>query len=234
MVMSDSELWNWDNDKSDSQPIQSEHAVDISFKLTCRCLHVDHTIGLHKAVADALPWFKDEPLAGLHLIYVAGSQNGWMRPEEPDELLYLAKRTRLTLRIPTHRIDDAQKLIGQTLNVSDHDMTIGESLEKPVVANDILLSRHVIADDYNDENIFLKMVAKELDQLGVKFRKLLPGKQLNLRSPNGIIRSRSLMVADIEAEDSLTLQEQGLGHGRQFGCGIFIHHKGIKAVNLND
>lgn len=232
--MSNSEPWGWDSEETGRKSAVSGHVVDLSFKLECRCLHVDHTIGLHEAITGALPWFNDEPLAGLHLIHVAGSQNGWMRPEEPDELIHLSHRTRLTLRIPIHRINDARTLTGHILDIAGNSMTIGDSTEKPIMRTDILLSRHVLMKNDHDENEFLHSVAEELGQLSIQFKRLLPGKQLNLRSPQGDIRIRSLMVADINASDSLTLQERGLGDGRQFGCGLFIHHKGIKSVNPDD
>ena len=228
--MNEDNNWNWQESEEDKQPTQSERAVDLSFKLTCQCLHVDHTHALHEAIHTALPWFSEEPLAGLHLVHVAGSQNGWMRPEEPDELLYLSRRTRLTIRIPKTRIGDAQKLTGQTLNIAGNTMEIGQATEKPIMISDILFSRHVIAHDDEDENEFLNTVAGQLKELDIQFRKLLPGKQLNLRGPNGMIRTRSLMVADLDLADSLTLQEEGLGAGRTYGCGLFIHHKGIKAA----
>ena len=234
--MSDNQPWNWNDKEQDDKPAQSKYVVDLSFRLTCQCLHVDHTVGLHEAITASLPWFIDEPLAGLHLIYVAGSQNGWMRPEEPDELLHLSRRTRLQLRVPIHRVQDARQLSGQTLDIAGNSMTIGESAEKPVLPNDILFTRHMLvqADNTDDENEFLQAAAGELKDLGIAFRKLLPGKQLKLRTPQGITHTRSLMVADIDHDDSLILQEQGLGEGRHFGCGIFIHHKGIKAVNPDD
>lgn len=229
--LSESETWSWQEDEGEKKVTQSEHVVDLSFKLECQCLHVDHTAALHNAIQHALPWFDEEPLAGLHLVYLAGSQNGWMKPEEPDELLYLSRRTRLTLRVPTSRVADTHELTGNTLDVAGNQMVIGTAVEKPITANDILVSRHVIAQDDDDENDFLKTSAAQLKELGVRFRKLLPGKQLNLNSPIGPIKTRSLMVADMELGDSLILQEQGLGEGRSYGCGLFIHQKGIKAVN---
>jgi hypothetical protein len=38
------------------------------------------------------------------------------------------------------------------------------------------------------------------------------------------------MVADLEAEESVALQQQGLGQGRMLGCGLFVPHKGIDTV----
>jgi CRISPR-associated protein Cas6 len=226
--------WSWQESEEQKKPSHSERVLDISFKLACQCLHVDHTSALYEAITTALPWFDSEPLAGLHLVHVAGSQNGWLRPEEPDELLYLSKRTRLTIRVPHNRVEESKTLIGQKLDIAGNTMEIGTATEKPVLVSDILFSRHVIARDNDDENEFLNTVAGELKQLGVRFRKLLPGKQLNLRGPQGLVRTRSLMVADIDLADSLTLQEEGLGEGRAYGCGLFIHHKGIKAANPSD
>jgi hypothetical protein len=42
------------------------------------------------------------------------------------------------------------------------------------------------------------------------------------------------MVAELEPEQSIRLQQTGLGEGRTFGCGIFLPHKGIKAVKQED
>ena len=232
--MSDSDTWSWQENEDEDKTTRSERVVDLSFKLDCKCLHVDHTAALHDAIHQALPWFRDEPLSGLHLVYVAGSQNGWMRPDEPNELLYLSHRTKLMLRVAQDKIAEAQALTGQILDIAGNNMEVGKATEKPVMPNDILYSRNVIAHDNDDENEFLTTSAEQLKQLGVRFRKLLPGKQLNLRGPEGVVRTRSLMVADIELSDSLILQEQGLGEGRTFGCGLFIHQKGIQAVSKTE
>ena len=47
---------------------------------------------------------------------------------------------------------------------------------------------------------------------------------------SGQIFTRSLMVADLLLDDAIQLQQQGLGEGRLHGCGLFVAHKGIKAV----
>ena len=42
--------------------------------------------------------------------------------------------------------------------------------------------------------------------------------------------TRSLMIADLSKENSILLQDLGVGKGRIFGCGIFLPHKSIDAV----
>jgi len=47
---------------------------------------------------------------------------------------------------------------------------------------------------------------------------------------NGPTRTMSIMVADLDPEDAVTLQVNGIGEGRKAGFGLFLGHKGIKAV----
>jgi len=232
--MSDNDPWNWDETRDNNKPTHSSKVIDLSFNIKCRCIHVDHTHGLHAAITNALPWFSEESGTGLHLIHVAGTQNGWMRPDGPDELLYLSRRTHLTIRIPMNRIEDTRKLIGQTLDIAGNHMEIGTATEKPLIPNDILFSRYVITQGDDDESTFLRTVTQQLKGMNIQVRKILPGKQQILRGPHGKIRTHSLMIADLAPVDSLTLQEKGLGEGREYGCGLFIHHKGISTLNPDD
>jgi hypothetical protein len=38
------------------------------------------------------------------------------------------------------------------------------------------------------------------------------------------------MIADLKTDESLALQQFGLGEGRKLGCGLFLPHRGIDAV----
>jgi hypothetical protein len=39
-----------------------------------------------------------------------------------------------------------------------------------------------------------------------------------------------LMIADLEIEESVRLQQSGLGPYRHLGCGVFIPHKDINEI----
>jgi hypothetical protein len=65
-------------------------------------------------------------------------------------------------------------------------------------------------------------------------RKALCGKTLALATPEGALAARSLMLADLSLEESVRLQQHGLGSHRAMGCGIFLPHKGIHAVKTLD
>ncbi|MEO5343918.1 MAG: type I-MYXAN CRISPR-associated protein Cas6/Cmx6, partial [Gammaproteobacteria bacterium SHHR-1] len=208
-----------------------DEVVDLSFRIQCRQLPVDHIHALSQALTSALPWLLEEPRAAIHPIHAAGSQNGWNRPRHsPDELLQLSKRTRLRLRLPQHRLQAAEALSGQTLEVAGHPLTLGQTQIKPLAKLDCLFARHLVCAQDLSEADFLQGVADELKAMDIGIRKALSGKSVHIHTPQGGLHTRSLLLASLPLEESLRLQQRGLGQHRLLGCGIFIPHKGIEAV----
>ena len=155
-----------------------DDVVDISFKLECKMLPIDHVYALSTAIQSALPWFAEENQTGLHMIHVAESGNGWYRPEDPEnEVLCLSRRTRLTLRVPKHRIDDAHQLSNMTMKIDGHSLTVKEGSVKPLVALPTMFSRYVETDEGKDEDVFLSDMAEILEQMGIPVMKLMAGRQ---------------------------------------------------------
>ncbi len=224
-------FWSEDNDSKKAFVVPDD-IVDMTFKLECKTLPLDHAQALADAIQAALPWFAQEAQTGLHLIHVAESGNGWYRPEDPEnEVLCLSRRTRMTLRMPKHRIDDAHELSGQTLDISGYELIVREGTTKPLSALPTLFARYVIAEEGQDENAFLATMAAILREMGIPVKKLMAGKQHSMNMADGPVFTRSLMVADLSPEDAVKLQQEGVGPGRKFGCGLFLPQKGIKPVN---
>ena len=204
-----------------------DEVVDAVFAIECRSLPVDHTWALSAAIQAALPWFAGEPLAGLHTIHGASSASGWMRPEGEDALLQLSHRTRLVLRIPAHRLQDAAALSGQTLDVAGHPMRVGRVSPRPLVRIASLFSRSVIFEGAADEAAFVAAANEGLRALGVEASTMLCGRDVTLATPEGTFRTRSLMLTVATPAQSLLLQREGLGEARKLGCGLFIPHKDV-------
>jgi CRISPR-associated protein Cas6 len=183
----------------------------------------------------ALPWLADEETAGVHLIHGAASGNGWFRPEDTEnELLHLSRRTKMRLRVPKSRLQDARALSGQTLDIEGHPLEIGKSEVFMLSSLPTLFSRYVISNAELDEMQFLEDVARELKTMDIPGRKMLAGITHTMNFPDGQVFTRSLMVADLEPGQSVRLQQIGLGEGRTIGCGLFLPHKGIEPVKKPD
>ena len=204
--------------------------VDLAFAITCRTLPVDHAWALSRGVLGVLPWLAEESGAGVHTIHVAESGNGWMRPEGSDALLYLSRRTRLTLRVPRRRIGEARRLSGSELDIEGHALKVGEAAERPLPPNPAVFARYVITEGASDENGFLAQSLNALRAMGIRPRKMLCGIERLIRTPDGPLRTRSLMVADLSPDESVALQAEGLGPERALGCGLFLPHKDIQEV----
>jgi CRISPR-associated protein Cas6 len=200
--------------------------VDAVFAIACPTLPVDHAYALSKAIEAALPWFSDEPEAGLHTIHGAASGSGWMRPEGADALLQLPLRARLALRLPVHRFDDAAALVGRTLDVAGWRLRVDKIALRPLSRITTLFSRSVIVGG-EDEADFSAAALAELDALGIRPGRIVCGRTTPVATPAHIYGTRSLMVAGLAPEQSLMLQRHGLGAERKLGCGVFIPHKDI-------
>lgn len=218
----------WDEEQKAEYAVPDE-VVDLIYKINCKQIPTMHAFELADALYAALPWLKDEPTVGIHQIHGATSGNGWERP--PDgELIHLSKRSKMSLRVPKHRIDDAMKLTGHVLDVAGCAVEVGPAITKMMHALPTIFSRYVVVPEGMDETRFIQWVADELAKRDIRLHKLLCGISHRLKLPEGEYETRSVMIADLDQETSVKLQEEGLGPFRHYGCGIFMAQKGIRAV----
>lgn len=221
----------WEEKSDERARARPEDTVDLLFSIDCRQLPVDHAYALSTAIRRELPWLEDEDRAAVHLIHVADSQNGWERPTQEDgQKLCLSKRTKLTLRVPVERLEQAKRLTGARLDLDGDTLTVGESKVRSLSRLGTVFSRYVVSQPDEEENAFLMRMASEMTKMGIHVTKALCGKKARLYTPDGPVHTRSLLLADLEPEDSLRLQRFGLGPLRLMGCGIFLPHKGIAPV----
>jgi len=204
--------------------VQEEQIVDAVFAIACPCLPVDHAYALQQAIQDALPWFAEEPHAGLHTVHGAASGSGWMRPEGADALLQLSHRAKLALRLPKHRLEDAAALVGRRLQVAGWPLGVEKMALRPLSRITTLFARCVVLAA-GDEAAFVSAASAELGALGIRAERMVCGRVTPVATPAHTYQTRSLVLAGLTLEQSLLLQQSGLGAGRKFGCGLFIPHK---------
>jgi CRISPR-associated protein Cas6 len=215
----------WQDDVDEEQFVVPDNVLDLIFKIKCPTLPVDHAWSLSDAIHAALPWFPDEPQAGLHLVHGAESGNGWERPRDSGETLYLSRRTPLILRLPKERLDEAAGLSGKTLDIDGCTMEVGPSHSRLLAMSTTLYCRYLACETEQSEEAFLQSAVDSLQSLNLRFKKVLCGKDTRFATPQAPVFSRSLMVAGLSLDDAVTLQEYGIGPHRSRGFGLFVPHK---------
>ena len=225
------DYWQDPQDVEDKQLRVPDDIADLSFRIECHGgLMVDHAYALYCAVSQALPWFESESGVALHTLHGAESGNGWVRPYKEDELLYLSKRTRLRLRLPQSRFEDAKALEGQTLVIGDCAVKINRPAIRTLSTQTTLFTRSLVSEDTATENEFLQHATDLLNAEGIHPQRMMGGRQHIIKTPNKSLYARSLMIVDLAFNESIQLQQNGLGEGQKMGCGIFLPHKSIDAV----
>lgn len=225
----------WNEEKKTEKFEIPDDIIDMSFAIKCKCLPLEHMQPLSQELYQVLPWLEDEALAGIHPIYGAESGNGWERPTDPDELLYLSRRQKMTLRLPKERIEHAEQLVGQRLDVAGNELEIGKSTVKKLSDLPTVFCRTILTQEQMDENDFLQWAFEELKRLDISVRKMMAGKERIFTMSDGTQHhTRSLMIAELKQAESVRIQEHGMGEGRKLGYGLFMPQKDIKAVNSDD
>jgi len=218
----------WQETRKNETRAVPDDVVDIVYQIDCRALPVDHAWALSQAVRTVLPWLEEEPSAGVHPIHVADSGNGWMRPENAADLLCLSRRTKLVLRVPRRRIDAAQTLVGRQLDVAGHALRVDKASLRPLSPITTIFSRYVVSAEGLDEEAFLQTALREMEAFGVHPKKMMCGIEKYIATPGQPVHTRSLMLTELNQQESVSLQQRGLGPLRHLGCGLFIPHKDMK------
>ena len=205
--------------------------VDIVFKIRGQQIAADHAFALSKALTTELPWLSTEREVSIHLIHGAQSANGWCKPDDSG-IIELSGRTRLIIRVPHSRLEDAKALIGARLNLDEHKIEILDAKPRPLSTNSTIFSHHVrTLDSTNSEPAFLASAAHWLEDLAITPKKMLCGGMRHLKMNESVISTRSLLIAELNPNESIAVQTHGLGPDRLFGCGVFVPSKSISAVH---
>jgi CRISPR-associated protein Cas6 len=138
------------------------------------------------------------------------------------------------LRVPKTRVADTERLSGQTLDVAGNPLRVDAASVRRLSPLTTQFSRYVVLARTEDENAFMAEALTQLRGLGVQPKKMLCGIEHSIATPDGPLRTRSLMLAELTPAEALTLQQRGLGPLRHLGCGLFIPHKDIKELAMRE
>jgi CRISPR-associated protein Cas6 len=199
--------------------------VDLAFPVQGSHFPLDHGYVLYSALCRTLPDLHVQKTVGVHPIRGAAAGDGRLR---------VGPQTRLRIRTPADRIALFLPLAGTSLVLDDARLRIGVPQVFALAPAANLAARMVTIKGFMAPEAFLEAARRQLTDLGIaaEVTVVIPSISEGRRSAGGPLR-RVLRVKDktvvgfalrilgLSAEESLTLQERGLGGRRHMGCGIF-------------
>lgn len=206
--------------------------VDLAFAITGqKPIAADHGYAVFGAVSRVLPVVHEDASFAIHPL--AGRKVG------PDQMAILPT-TKLTIRTPAERIAELLPLAGQSLAIGEAAIRVGTPQVYALTPATALRSRLVVikvkdvpAEKLTPE-IFLGAARKQLNDLGISkeaeigIPRIPAGpkqdepqrRAINIKGAK--IVGYEVIVQALTAEESLTLQENGLGGRQKMGCGVFV------------
>ncbi len=203
--------------------------VDLAFELAGNSLPVDHGYELFSAICRVVPRLHGDRHIGVHAIRGQAASAG---------TILLGGRSRLRVRLPSEEIAAYLALAGSALDVNGHRLRVGIPHVESLIPTANLSARIVTFKAMVEPDPFLACVRRHLTALGVSgdpqlvpsTREPWTGRPFRrvLRVKGRAIVGYALRVLALTAEESVLIQERGLGGRRRFGCGVFLP---LKEVN---
>lgn len=191
--------------------MNTEPFVDMCFQIMGSKVAVDHGFALHTALSRVLPHFHDDDNIGLKLLRGKYTSDGF---------LDISPYTEMVLRLPVSRISKYIPLAGKQLNVMGENVMVGTLKSKGLVPA-VALYAHVVTTR-NGQNIerFSHEIARQMKTLEVQ-GKFQVGKRRTFQVHGKQVVGYAMLVSELNAQESIILQENGLGGRRKMGCGFF-------------
>lgn len=191
--------------------MSDEPKVDLIFRVTGKRVPVDHGYALYAAICRVLPELHDDGAAGLGRLRGRFVGTG---------LLDISPSTDLILRIPTGRISAYLPLAGRHLDVTGNTICVGVPHARALVPVAALYAHLVTTRNGNDQSRFEEEIRRQADALAVRGR-LTIGERRTFQVHNKQVVGFSVLASELTAEESIALQDSGLGGRRKMGCGFF-------------
>lgn len=196
--------------------MQSDPKVDLCFQVLGKTISVDHGFALHGAVSRTLPHFHEDQIVGIKLI--RGRYIG-------DGMLDISPYSELVLRVLIGRISQYIQLAGKRLEVLGQSLTIGVPKTRALVPAVALYSHLVTTRNGDIQERFEKEIVRQMGELEIQGR-FSVGERKTFQVHGKQVVGYSVLVSELNAEESVKLQEVGLGGRRKMGCGFFEPFKG--------
>jgi len=202
-----------------STEVGQDDPLDVLFSLDGQALPLDHAQALQVALCQLFPWLLTDTVAAvLPLKLVAGDGGQSL----------VSRRSKLILRVQHSRLPDLLAANGVELSVAGCKLRLLDPHPRELQPHATLYA-YKVASTGDGEAAFMEAVNHELAQLSIRGERVC-GKLSQMTVAGQLMDTYSLMLHALPPEQSMRLQQFGLGKHRLLGCGVFVPHKSAAAV----
>ena len=189
--------------------------VDLRFPASSsKAIPSDHAYPLFSALSRRFPQLHKPNCVAIHPI--CGNQLG-------DRRIRLTDRSELIVRCNDDGITDWLPLAGTQIDIVGAPVTLRSPRVVTLCPSAALRSRLVTIKGFMESETFQRAVRRQLDSLGVSAEvSLMLCKRRTLRVKDKEIVGFELVIEQLTADESIVIQEHGIGGRRHMGCGIFV------------
>jgi CRISPR-associated protein Cas6 len=199
--------------------------VDLVFPVVGSALPTDHAYRLYAGLSRLLPCVHDRSLA-FALAAVTGRYGGGGTIQLDPGV------SRLRFRLAATDIPRLLPLAGRCVTVSGHPVRLGTPHVEALRPAERLIAHVVAIKKAIAPESFLSAVRQRLDALEIAGRATIPTirsgprtgepRRRVVRIKGKAIVGYALLVSELTPEESVRLQERGLGGRTRIGCGFFL------------
>ena len=189
--------------------------LDLEFPVfSTSAIAVDQGYHLYAGLSQALSTVHSENGIAVHPI--TGRQIG-------DRMLQLMPWSSVKIRTLQERIGDLVGLAGKTVTIGDRQVRLGVPKVRGLEPATALRSRLVTIKGFMDAENFAEAVRRQLDALEISERVILTiGKRRTLKIRDKEVVGFEVILEGLTEQESIAVQEQGIGGRRHMGCGVFV------------
>jgi len=198
-------------------------------------LPYDNGYRLYQAVAGVVPWVREPAQVDLAIVPIQGTSHGGF--------VHLTRVSRLRFRLNAGDVAMLLPLAEQHLVIDAATLRLGRPVEFRLRPAPGLMSLFVVAEHSRHSDEFLEWVKEQFRALDIRAvpalrrqrnRASVSPTEENRRSFDSPYARHHRQIGDnsvvgwevqvfgLTPEESVRLQEHGVGPGRRYGCGVFV------------
>jgi CRISPR-associated protein Cas6 len=196
--------------------------IEVKFPVRGKKVVSDHGYFLYAALSKAVPNIHDWD--DLSICGISGT---------PDKFrtLHLSNVSKLRIRVEQSKLSGLLRLAGKKFQIGEDSISLGIPNVQLLKPHRNLYSRLVLIklkEEVTHEN-FLEAVKRQLDVLEIRRDAVLfydkngePFVRKTMHIKGKEIVGYPMILTELTPEESIRLQEQGIGGKRKMGCGSFV------------